>query len=109
MMTAHLHETAPTQFIESGGIPFAYRRFGKGGTVPLVFLRYFSVMLLGTGPSGGEGMTFTELSPDEQANPEALQLAAFFTPTKTSQAAGRALIERLTFRTADRDQPVLNA
>lgn len=188
-MTTHSHETAPTQFIEAGGIPFAYRRFGKGGSVPLVFLQYFSanmdawdpavtngfaalrevilfnnagvassggetpasvfemkehcvafldalgleqidvlgfslggmiaqqlsldhpklvrrVMLLGTGPQGGEGMTFTELSPDEQANPEALLLAAFFTPTKTSQAAGRALMERLSSRTADRDRPV---
>jgi pimeloyl-ACP methyl ester carboxylesterase len=188
MMTAHSHETAPTQYVESGGIPFAYRRFGKGGSVPLVFLQYFSanmdawdpavtngfaalrevilfdnagvggsggetpasvsemtrdcvtfldalglkqidvlgfslggmiaqqlsldhprlvrrVMLLGTGPQGGEGMTFTELSPDEQANPEALLLAAFFSPTKTSQAAGRALLERLGSRTADRDQP----
>jgi pimeloyl-ACP methyl ester carboxylesterase len=41
-MTAHSHETAPTQFIEADGIRFAYRHFGKGGSVPLVFLQYFS-------------------------------------------------------------------
>jgi len=30
------------------------------------------MILLGTGPRGGEGMTFTELSPDELADPVAL-------------------------------------
>ncbi len=64
------------------------------------------VILLGTGPRGGEGMTFTELSPEEQANPEGLLLAAFFSPTNSSQAAGRALIQRLKSRTEDRDQLV---
>ena len=32
----HTHHTAPTQFVEANGIRFAYRRFGKGGGVPLV-------------------------------------------------------------------------
>ncbi len=41
-MTAHSHETAPTEFIEANGIRFAYRRFGGGGRIPLVFLQYFS-------------------------------------------------------------------
>ncbi|WP_271023693.1 hypothetical protein [Rhizobium sp. RCAM05973] len=36
-MTQHSHETAPTQFIEADGIRFAYRRFGTGSGVPLVF------------------------------------------------------------------------
>ena len=27
----HSHQTAPTQFVEAGGIRFAYRRFGKTG------------------------------------------------------------------------------
>jgi pimeloyl-ACP methyl ester carboxylesterase len=30
------------------------------------------MILLGTGPRGGEGMTFTELSPNELADPVAL-------------------------------------
>src|SRR5262245_38809215 len=34
--------TAPTRFIETGGIRFAYRRWGKPGGLPLVFLNYFS-------------------------------------------------------------------
>ncbi len=188
-MINHSHETAPTEFIEAAGIRFAHRRFGKGGSVSLVFLQYFSanmdawdpavtngfaatrevilfnnagvassggetpasvsemtrdcvtflaalileqidvlgfslggmiaqqlslehpklvrrVILLGTGPRGGEGMTFTELSPDEQANPEGLLMAAFFAPTNSSQSAGRALIQRLKSRSADPDQPV---
>ena len=37
-MTNHSHETAPTQFVETQGIRYAYRRFGKPGTVPLLFL-----------------------------------------------------------------------
>ena len=34
----HTHETAPTQFVEANGIRLAYRRFGKPGTIPLLFL-----------------------------------------------------------------------
>lgn len=64
------------------------------------------MILLGTGPRGGDGMTFTELSPDELADPVALLMSAFFTPTEASQAAGRAYIERLQLRVADRDAPV---
>jgi hypothetical protein len=36
-MTTHTHQTAPTQYVEARGIRFAYRRFGKSGSVPLVF------------------------------------------------------------------------
>jgi len=36
------HETAATRFIEASGIRFAYRRFGKSGAIPLVFLQYFN-------------------------------------------------------------------
>ncbi len=39
---AHTHETAPTQFIETGAIRFAYRRFGAAGGNPLVFLQHFT-------------------------------------------------------------------
>lgn len=40
-MTQHSHETAPTQFAEANGIRFAYRRFGAGSNVPLVFFQHF--------------------------------------------------------------------
>jgi pimeloyl-ACP methyl ester carboxylesterase len=40
-MASHMHQTAPTQFVEASGIRFAYRRFGKAGTVPLVFNMHF--------------------------------------------------------------------
>jgi pimeloyl-ACP methyl ester carboxylesterase len=36
-----MHQTAPTQFVEASGIRFAYRRFGKAGTMPLVFNMHF--------------------------------------------------------------------
>jgi pimeloyl-ACP methyl ester carboxylesterase len=188
-MTTHTALTAPTQFVEAKGIRFAYRRFGKAGTVPLLFLEYFNsnmdgwdpavtnslaadhevilfdnagvgasggetpdtvvemthhcvafcrvlglkaihvvgfslggmiaqqlaldhprlvrrLILLGTGPRGGEGMTFTELSPEEQADPAAFLLGAFFSPSEASQAAGREYMKRLQSRNEDRDLPV---
>jgi pimeloyl-ACP methyl ester carboxylesterase len=41
-MTQHTHQTAPTQFVDAAGVRFAYRRFGKSGTVPLVFNMHFT-------------------------------------------------------------------
>lgn len=64
------------------------------------------IILLGTGPRGGEGMRFTELSAEEQADPVAFLLGAFFAPTETSQTAGKAFLERLQWRRDDRDLPV---
>src|SRR5271156_2991982 len=47
------------------------------------------MILLGTGPRGGEGMTFTELTVDELDDPVRLLMNAFFTSSSTSKAAGR--------------------
>jgi pimeloyl-ACP methyl ester carboxylesterase len=188
-MNNHSAVTAPTQFAEAGGVRFAYRRLGKAGGFPLVFLNYFTgnlddwdpsvidgfaadfevilfdnagvgssggkapttveemtrdaiafchalglklfhvvgfslggmiaqemalkhpdrirrIILLGTGPRGGQGMEFAELSAEEQADPVQFLLAAFFAPTDSSQAAGRAYLERLAARTQGRDMPV---
>ena len=41
-MTAYTHQTAPTQYVEARGIRFAYRRFGKAGSVPVVFNQHFT-------------------------------------------------------------------
>jgi len=41
-MTQHSHQTAPTQFVETNGIRFAYRRFGNAAGVPLVFNQHFT-------------------------------------------------------------------
>ena len=188
-MSNDMHETARTQFVQIGDVRFAYRRFGRRGGLPLLFLNYFAanmddwdpkvtngfaaehevilfdnagvgsstgetpptvaamtkdcvdfcraldlkrfdivgfslggmvaqllafehpetirrIILLGTGPRGGEGMTFTELSLDALADPVALLMSAFFTSSETSKAAGRAYIERLQLRVADRDAPI---
>jgi pimeloyl-ACP methyl ester carboxylesterase len=43
--TISRHETALTQFVESGGIRFAYRRFGRRGGAPLLLLNYFAANL----------------------------------------------------------------
>ena len=41
-MSTYNHQTAPTQFTEAGGIRFAYRHFGKKGSVPLLFFMHFT-------------------------------------------------------------------
>jgi pimeloyl-ACP methyl ester carboxylesterase len=188
-MNNYTHDRVPTQFVEANGLRYAYRRFGKAGTIPLLLLEYFNsnmdgwdpemtnflsadhdlilfdnagvgasggatpstveemtrhvvafcealdlkaihvvgfslggmiaqelaldrpqlvqrLVLLGTGPRGGEGMTFTELAAEEQADPVAFLLAAFFTPSEASQAAGREFIKRLESRTTDGDLPI---
>ena len=188
-MSQHMHETAPTQFVQVADVRVAYRRFGKRGALPLLLLNYFAanmddwdpkitngfaterdviifdypgigrstgaapstvaamttdfvgfcrtldlssfdivgfslggmiaqqlafefpdmarrIILLGTGPRGGEGMTFTELSVDELGDPVSLLMYAFFTPSDASQAAGHAYLERLKLRATDRDEPV---
>jgi pimeloyl-ACP methyl ester carboxylesterase len=64
------------------------------------------VILVGTGPRGGEGMTFTELSAEERNDPLALLMNAFFTPSHSSQMAGRAYVERVQRRKVDRDATV---
>jgi pimeloyl-ACP methyl ester carboxylesterase len=35
------HDTVPTQYVEADGIRFAYRRFGKAGKAPFVFVQHF--------------------------------------------------------------------
>ena len=64
------------------------------------------IILCGTGPRGGEKMTFTELSIDELNDPAALVLTALFAPSDASQAAGHAYLDRLNRREVDRDAPV---
>jgi pimeloyl-ACP methyl ester carboxylesterase len=64
------------------------------------------MILVGTGPMGGEGMTFSDALLDDLKDPVALLMRSFFTPSVSSQAAGRAYLERLQLRKADRDAPV---
>ena len=69
------------------------------------------LVLVGTGPRSGEGMA--TLTPEAKAIfgktyavPEELWLSVFFTPTETSQAAGRAFLERFRARKENRDPEV---
>jgi hypothetical protein len=41
--SGYRHESVPTEFVENGGIRYAYRRFGKPGTPPLLGMRNFEV------------------------------------------------------------------
>ena len=75
---------------------------GNEGTYP----RFKILIFLGTAPRGGERLTFTELSPEEEADPVAFLLGSFFTPSAVSQAAGREYLRRIESRRKDRDLPV---
>jgi pimeloyl-ACP methyl ester carboxylesterase len=68
------------------------------------------LVLVGTGPRGGEGLGalpawVAELFTRKYEQQEDMWLPILFAPTPTSQAAGRAYIERI-LRRADRDTPV---
>ena len=72
------------------------------------------LVLVGTGPRGGEGMD--QLDPDVAPlfstvyDPQDLMwLPIFFSPSEKSQAAGRRFLERIRARTDDRDVPVSEA
>jgi pimeloyl-ACP methyl ester carboxylesterase len=72
------------------------------------------LLLVGTGPRGGEGMG--QLAPDVAPlfgtpdDPQDLMwLPIFFSPSQESQAAGRRFLERIRARTEDRDVPVSEA
>ncbi len=161
IMNNYTHETVPTQYVENEGIRYAYRRFGKPGSVPLLFLEYFNsnmdgwdpavtnslatdheIILFdnaGVGASGGEtpgtvtemtrhcvafcrvlglktihivgfslgGMIAQEMALDHpQFVQRLILLGAFFSPSETSQAAGREYVKRLDTRKEDRDLPV---
>ena len=69
------------------------------------------VVLVGTGPRGGEGMA--TLTPEAHQifgaayqNPDDLWLRVHFTPSERSQAAGRAFLKRFRRRVEDRDLEV---
>ena len=68
------------------------------------------LVLAGTGPRGGEGIGARpgwvgELFTRKYQRQEDMWLPILFAPTRTSQAAGRAYVERIVAR-ADRDTPV---
>ena len=69
------------------------------------------LVLVGTGPRGGEGMG--TLTPEAEKifgatydPPDELWLAVHFTPSEASQAAGRQFLHRLRLRQEDRDHDV---
>jgi pimeloyl-ACP methyl ester carboxylesterase len=50
------HDTAPTQYVEAGGIRFAYRRFGLPDRRPLVFFQHFMGTLDDHDPAVTDGL-----------------------------------------------------
>jgi pimeloyl-ACP methyl ester carboxylesterase len=66
------------------------------------------LILAGTGPSGGEGMAafspqVQEIMSRPNSTPAERGLALFFSPSATSQAAGKAWIARILARQVDRE------
>lgn len=51
----HTHHTAPTRFLESNGVRFAYRRFGTSSGTPLLFLQHFTGTLDSWDPTLTDG------------------------------------------------------
>ena len=69
------------------------------------------LILVGTGPRGGEGMAGgtpegNRIFGAKYDEPDHLWLSVFFTPSPASQAAGRAFLKRFRLRTKDRDPEV---
>jgi pimeloyl-ACP methyl ester carboxylesterase len=69
------------------------------------------LILVGSGPRGGEGMA--TLTPEAQAafgakyaQPDDVWLKVFFAPSEASQAAGRAFLKRFRQRVVDRDPEI---
>lgn len=58
-MSYTTHQTAPTQFVETKGIRFAYRRFGKKEGVPLVFHPHILGNMDSWDPSVTDGLAQT--------------------------------------------------
>jgi pimeloyl-ACP methyl ester carboxylesterase len=72
------------------------------------------LVLLGTGPRGGEGMQ--DGTPEgnrifgaSYEDPDHLWLSVFFTPSPKSQAAGREFLKRFRLRSQNRDPEVTQA
>src|SRR5258708_561274 len=55
-VSTHTAFTLPKQFVVDHGIRFAYRRWGKGGGLPLVFLNYFTGNLDDWDPAVTDGI-----------------------------------------------------
>lgn len=74
--------------------------FSLGGMIAQELALYHpkllrQIILLSTGPRGGEDMSFTELSAGQLEDEDSLLSSSFFAPTDSSQAAGKAFLRRI--------------
>jgi pimeloyl-ACP methyl ester carboxylesterase len=59
-VTMHTHQTAPTKYVETNGIRFAYRRFGKAdGGLPLLFNQHYTGTMDYWDPAVVDGLAAT--------------------------------------------------
>ena len=64
----YTHQTAPSQFIEANDIRFGYRRFGKSGSVPLVFNQHFTGTMDHWDPAVTDGLATVRISEARHAS-----------------------------------------
>src|SRR6202051_1767372 len=55
-LTTHTNQTAPTQFVETNGICFAYPRFCSAAGVPLIFNQHFTGTMDNWDPAVTDGL-----------------------------------------------------
>jgi hypothetical protein len=103
-------DTAPTQYAEGRGIRFAYRRLGIPGRPPLLFFQHFMGTLDDHDPALSDAFTSDrgELFTRKYERQEDMWMPILFAPTETSQAAGRAYVERIVARAEVHRRPVFH-
>ena len=105
-----LHQSA---WSEAGGRTWLFdRRHGRAGDHAAGARLVRRLVLVGTGPRGGQGMAYADTgrhngsSAPPMSRPDDLWLAVHFTPSEASQAAGTQFLKRFRLRTEDRDPEV---
>jgi hypothetical protein len=66
---ASLATTAPTQFLDTGGTRFAYRRFGTPAGPPLVFAQHFMGNLDNFDPAISDALALGRDRPADRPGP----------------------------------------
>src|SRR5207245_1964767 len=106
-MTQHSHQTAPTEFVDAAGVRFAYRRFGKTGSMPLVLFMHFTGTMDHWDPLVTDGLAATrEVILFDNAG---ISSSSGEVPTTIEgMAADAAFLKRFRLRRENRD-PEVNA
>jgi pimeloyl-ACP methyl ester carboxylesterase len=115
------HVTTPTRFVEADGVKYGYRRWGKPGTVPLLFIQHFRAgmdhwdpLITDTAAEdrevilfNGRGIASSQGEPRETIEEMADDIAAFLRAIGVNQvdalgfSIGGMQVQELAFRHPD--------